>query len=388
MIRYLVLIPLLLLSYGGISQSISASGPVSFCAGGSVTLSVTNTAGITGYQWIKDGINIPGQTTVSINVGTSGSYTVKLDRSALNPDTTIGPVVVSSNPIPVANFSFTPNGACSGTAVVFTAAITSGTAPFSYKWDFGDGGNSVAANPSHSFTSLGCGTGTFTVKLTVTDSRGCSHTISKTVSVLQAPDVQIKDLNIFSPFNNCSNSPTVANPTYTLTVDNNSPDKACISGYNINWGDGNIKNNVTFPITHTYLFLGAYNLLVSAAGINGCNNSKTYVIANQSNPAGSLGTLGSTTNLCAPAVVPFTVSNWVLNSPGTNYTLSFGDGTSVTIPHPLNTKLTDDTIYHEYKISSCPTSSFTAILSVQNACDRTPYTAGNIQIRVKPTADF
>ncbi len=388
MIRYLVLIPLLLLSYVGISQSISASGPVSFCAGGNVSLTVGNTAGITGYQWIKDGSNIPGQTSASINTGTSGSYTVKLNRTAPNPDTTIGPVVVSSNPIPVANFTFTPNNACSGTAAVFTATITSGTAPFSYKWDFGDGGSSVAANPSHSFTSLGCGTGSFTVKLIVTDSRGCSNTITKIVSVLQAPDVQIKDLNIFSPFNNCSNSPTVANPTYNLTVDNNSPDKVCISGYNINWGDGNIENNVTFPISHTYLLLGAYNLVVSAAGTNGCNNSKTYVIANQSNPAGSLGTLGSTTNLCAPAVVPFTVSNWTLNSPGTNYTLSFGDGTSVTIPHPLNANFTDDTIYHQYKISSCPTPSFTAILTVQNACDRTPYTAGNIQIRIKPTADF
>ena len=94
------------------------------------------------------------------------------------------------------------------------------------------------------------------------------------MSVLQAPDVQINDLNIFSPFNNCSNSPTVANPTYNLTVDNNSPDKSCISGYNINWGDGNIENNVTFPISHTYLLLGAYNLVVSAAGTNGCNNSK------------------------------------------------------------------------------------------------------------------
>ena len=209
MIRYLVLIPLLLLSYVGISQSISASGPVSFCAGGSVTLTVNNTAGITGYQWIKDGADVTGQTAVSISTGTSGSYAVKLSRTAPNPDTTIGPVIVSSNPIPVANFTFTPNNACSGTAVAFTAAITSGTAPFSYNWDFGDGGSSVAANPSHSFTSLGCSIGTFTVKLIVTDSKGCSNTISKTVSVLQAPDVQIKDLNFFNPFNNCTNSPTV-----------------------------------------------------------------------------------------------------------------------------------------------------------------------------------
>ena len=389
MIRYLVLISLLLLSYVGNSQSISASGPVSFCAGGSVTLTVNNTAGITGYQWIRDGSNIPGQTTASISTGTSGSYTVKLDRAAPATDTTIGPIIISANPNPTFDFSFTPNNACSGSNVGFTSTVTGGTPGYNYSWDFGDGSASTQANPTHAFTSLGCGTGTFTVKLMVTDSKGCTNTaVSKLVSVKQAPDVTLKDQNIFSPFNNCTNSPTVANPSYTLTVDNNSPSASCISSYNINWGDGNTQNGVSFPLSHTYTALGAYNLVVTGIGSNGCNNTKTYVIANQSNPAGSLGTLGSTTNLCAPANVPFTISNWTLNSPGTSYILSFGDGKSVTLTHPLNPDFTTDTVNHVYTTSSCPISSYTALLQVVNACRITPYTAGSIEIRIKPTADF
>ncbi|MFZ4057372.1 MAG: PKD domain-containing protein, partial [Ferruginibacter sp.] len=158
------------------------------------------------------------------------------------------------------------------------------------------------------------------------------------------------------------------------------------------WGDGNISTGLTaanFPLTHTYTQLGAFNLAVTGFGANGCNYTKTYVVANQSNPAGSLGTLGSTINLCAPALVPFTIGNWQINSPGTIYVLDFGDGTSVTLTHPLNATLTNDTVYHTYTTSSCPASpSFTATLSVINACDVTPYTAGNIQVRIKPTAEF
>ncbi len=372
----------LLYTICGFSQTITASGPTSFCAGGNVTLSVSPTTGITGYVWSNSA------TSTTITVNTSGSYSVKLTRTS-KPDTTIGPMIVTANPKPVVDFSISSNTACSGDNITFTSIISSGTPGYSYVWDYGDGSPlGSGATPSHSFTSIGCGTGTFNVKLTVTDSKGCSNSITKLVSVKQAPDVQLSDQNAFSPFNNCSNSPTAANPTYTLIVNNISPSVGCITSYNINWGDGNTQAGVSFPLTHTYNTLGAFNLTVTAAGSNGCSNSKTYVVANQSNPAGSLGTLGSTTNLCAPAVVPFTISNWKLNSPGTRYVLEFGDGNSVTLNHPLNAALTDDTVNYSYTTSSCPSPSYTAILRVINACDNTPYTAGNIQIRVKPTADF
>lgn len=367
------------------SQTISPAGSATYCAGGSVTLTVNGAAGGTTFQWKKDGANV-GTNSNTFSANSNGNYTVVLTGGS---NATLGPVAVSSTPNPTSDFSFTPN-TCSGNNVVFTSNIGSGTGPFNYSWDFGDGSTSTNANPSHPFVSLGCGTGTFSVKLSVADSKGCVSNIqTKTVSVLQAPDVQLSDPNdAFTPFNNCKNTPNEANPNYILTVANASPSISCISSYNINWGDGNTQNNVTFPLTHTYTKLGAFNLSVTGLGNNGCSYTKTYTVANQSNPAGSLGTLGSTTNLCAPATVPFTISNWTLNSPGTAYELDFGDGTSVRLNHPLNPGLTPDTINHVYNTSSCPFPSYTATLRVINACDNTPYTAGNIQIRIKPTADF
>ena len=66
---------------------------------------------------------------------------------------------------PSAAFNFLANGG----NYAFTDLSTG--SPSSWSWDFGDGGTSTAANPSHAFTS----TGTFTVCLTVTNICGTGN---------------------------------------------------------------------------------------------------------------------------------------------------------------------------------------------------------------------
>ncbi|GLB52333.1 hypothetical protein NBRC110019_13730 [Neptunitalea chrysea] len=283
---------------------------------------------------------------------------------------------------------------CSGTSISFNATVTGGTGTYSYLWDFGDGDTSTQTSPAHSFSPTnGCGSQTYTVQLTVTDGIGTVGSGTTTISVLKRPHVDIEDADVpWDPFRNCDNNPTPSNPNYTINVNNISNSSSCTSSYTLNWGDG--TSSVTnlsytdFPLTHTYTQLGAFDLTITAYGSNGCNSSKTYVVANQTNPAGSLGTLGNTTGLCAPETVPFTISNWEYNSPGTEYTIDFGDGESITLQHPLNTTGDVETINHLYTTSSCPDPTFTATLTVTNACDGTPYTAGNIQIRIQPEAEF
>jgi large repetitive protein len=360
---------------------ITYTGAASFCQGGSKLLTApTGTL----FQWIKDGVNISsGGTSATYTATAAGSYSVIVNGDTSNA------VVLIVTPNPVADFTFTDN-LCSGTAVPFTSTITSGTAPFTYTWDFGDGGNSSAQNPTHAFTSVGCGTKTFNVKLTVTDANGCTYTTAvKLVNIKQAPDVQLTDPDIFTPFSNCDKSPTAANPDFLLTVNNSSPSLSCITKYDLDWGDGTVQLNVSFPTSHTYNQLGTFNLIVTTTANNGCVNSKSYLVANQSNPGAGFGTIpNTTTGLCAPAAVPLLISDWQNNSPGTTYLLNFGDGTSITLTHPLNNNFTTDTITHVYTKSSCPSSTFTATLTVLNACSPTPYSAGNIQVRIKPTAAF
>jgi len=301
---------------------------------------------------------------------------------------------------PTGTFTIINNNTCSGTTVQFTSSVT-GIGTLSYVWDYGDpasGANntSSAQDGSHVYDILGCGSSTVTVKLTVTDAGATIPNVlivSQTVTIKQRPDVRLADNNTLNNFRNCDNNPTLANPNFIVKVNNISPSAGCITSYTLDWGDGSATlsglTNASFPITHTYTQLGAYNLSISAVGTNGCSSTKIYIIANQSNPAGGLATLGATTGLCAPTNIPFVISYWELNSPGTTYNLNFGDGVTLTLPHPLNLTGTPQTINHVYTKSSCPTpATYTVTLNAINACATTPYTAGNIQISNRPTADF
>jgi PKD repeat protein len=94
---------------------------------------------------------------------------------------------------PNVNFSFTSDGSCSGTPIIFTSTV-SGIAPFKYSWDFGDGTTSTDSNPKHVFNATGCGSQNFTVKLTVTDKNGEVNSVTKTVAVKQKPDLKFTNL--------------------------------------------------------------------------------------------------------------------------------------------------------------------------------------------------
>jgi PKD repeat protein len=74
-------------------------------------------------------------------------------------------------------FQFTVHGATGPFPVDFTNTSTGDAQGVS--WDFGDGSSSVAVNPSHSYNS----TGTYTVKLTVTDSNNKTSTYQTPVSI-------------------------------------------------------------------------------------------------------------------------------------------------------------------------------------------------------------
>jgi PKD repeat protein len=68
-------------------------------------------------------------------------------------------------PPPVADFSGTPTSGPAPLAVQFTDESTGAT---SWSWTFGDGGNSAAQNPSHTYTDPGV----YTVSLTATNAVG------------------------------------------------------------------------------------------------------------------------------------------------------------------------------------------------------------------------
>lgn len=302
---------------------------------------------------------------------------------------------------PTVDFNFSNGGTCSGTPVTFNPVIA-GVGPFKYVWNFGDGTpNATNSKPNHSFTALGCGSQNFSVTLTVTDANGGVNSVTKTVSVLQKPDLKFVDQNnpgSNKPFERCGDNNS--NPKYTITVGNNSSSAGCITAYSVDWGDGNSEANVTFPKSHQYQKLGSFNMVITANGTNTCSNSITYVVKNSNNPIGALIAPGNTTNLCVPvAPMDFAIGSWGLNPSDTNYQVDYGDGTyqsytqaqleSSVYYNKLNPQASQNfPIPHKYTRANCDTNGSTVNLTITTSCGSTYLNAGPIIILDVPVISY
>ncbi len=341
---------------------------------------------------------------VPVITATAKNITFKItkikDSSSPEKDQDVSKTI-TINTLPIGDFSFNNNNTCSGTNIQFSATAN-GKAPFTYTWNFGDNSTSTLQNPTHSFISLGCGNEIFKVILTLTDANGCSVTVTKDINVTQKPDINFTDAkNPFNHFSNCGNA-SIANPNFSIEVNNNSKSSGCIGSYTLDWGDGSpVINNVTFPIPHTYTKLGAFNLVINAKGNNGCENQITYIVKNVTNPSVGVTSPGTTTNLCAPTEeLKFEIAKWGNNSPGTIYNVDYGDAT------PIVTLYQEDLIKtpyynfgdpsssqnypipHSYKKSNCPEKEFIVTVTASNVCSSTTGTVNNITVLTKPGTDF
>jgi uncharacterized repeat protein (TIGR01451 family) len=93
-------------------------------------------------------------------------------------DTADNSYTVTSNAkvSPVANFtSNSPQIYCYN--ITFNGTATCGTPPYTYDWDFCDGGNSTEQNTSHRYSA----SGTYDMTLTVTDANGCTNSTTRQV---------------------------------------------------------------------------------------------------------------------------------------------------------------------------------------------------------------
>lgn len=138
------------------TANITPSGATTFCQGGSVTLSANSG---TSYIWST------GATTQSINVTTSGTFTVTVTGSAGSAISS--PLSVTVNAKPSNSISYTGSlTICQGNSIALSSSATTGT----YLWSNGATTKSINAASA----------GTYTV--TVTGTNGCS-TASTPVTV-------------------------------------------------------------------------------------------------------------------------------------------------------------------------------------------------------------
>jgi uncharacterized repeat protein (TIGR01451 family) len=256
--------------------TITPSGPTTFCAGGSVTL--TAPAGMQSYNWSN------GATSQSIVVTSSGSFSVTLT----NPQgcsATSAATAVTVNPAPVA--TITPSGPttfCNGGSVTLTAPAGMSA----YNWSNGATTQSIAVNTSGSFT------------VTVTNGSGCSTTSAPTtVNTNGAPPVSITPSG---PTSFCTGGSVTLTATPGFT------------GYN--WSNGATTQSITVTNSGTFT--------VTATTGAGCSSTSSAVTVTVSSSAG-------TVYITAPGAVNAGSTGNTASVPagpgGTTYSWSIGNGT-------------------------------------------------------------
>ena len=119
-------------------SAITASGPLSFCTGSSVTLSVPFVAGYT-YQWyfgvtVASATPISGGTSASYTTSTSGYYYVKVTTPAgCTTNSAAAPALVTVVDLPVIHHT-TPLAMCWGSHVSLSLGISPTAPGITFQW--------------------------------------------------------------------------------------------------------------------------------------------------------------------------------------------------------------------------------------------------------------
>ncbi len=197
----------------GLSPVISASGPVSFCEGGSVTLSSNASSG---------NIWNTGATTPSIQVTESGNYFVSRSPNTICGSLNSNTVTVNVLPVPAAPV-IAANGPatfCIGDSVVLQADQANGVL-----WSNGQTGQSITANSAGTYTA------------TYTNMQGCTSPPSNAVTITVLSNTYYAD----------SDGDGYGDPASTVQNCN------VPVGYVTNNSDCNDNNNQVYPGAVEYL---------------------------------------------------------------------------------------------------------------------------------------
>jgi hypothetical protein len=161
---------------------LTASGPVTFCTPGNVTLSANSGTGLV-YQWVRNGIVIPGATSTSYMVSTGGSYACQVGNSCGVTNSNIIIVTVIAAPAAPGIIAGSVTGVCASLKTYSINAVPDATG---YTW---------APPPGATVTT---GQGTLSAGITFTGTFGsglvsvvavnsCGSSAASSLSVSGAP---------------------------------------------------------------------------------------------------------------------------------------------------------------------------------------------------------
>lgn len=314
----------------------SVTNPVTFSTNPTATFTVNNSnqcvnnnsfvftntsVGGATYSWNFGDATTSTLASPSKSFTSAGVYSVKLIVTTANGcrDSVTQVVTVFAKPTPSFNVVGTTN--CSSNLTITLNNTTPAALGNTYMWSFGDGTNSVAANPSKTYSSIG----TYTIKLVVVNGNGCVDSITKDITISTKPIAAFTVSDTIQ----CSSGIAIA---FTDASAN-----TATPAYYYDFGDGTFSL-VQNP-TKTYTTAGTYIVKMVVTNANGCKDSTTKTIRIVTKPVASF-TIPNY-NGCGNAATSFAFSNTSTNA--TSYVWDFGDGTTSTLTNPTKTYTTTGT---------------------------------------------
>ncbi len=186
-------------------------------------------------------------------------------------------VIQIQNRPPIAAFASSPNSALTGVSIILNATASSDSdgSIISYLWNFGDGSTGSGQITNHAYTT----SGSYLVRLTVTDNSAATATADTTVIIQNRPPL-----------------PSITASTSTVSVGasvsfdataSNDPD-GTITSYSWDFGDGTPGAGPT--ASHTFSNAGTFTVRLSITDNNGSTASTVYTVTVQTPSSSSENT--------------------------------------------------------------------------------------------------
>lgn len=318
-----------------------SAAPTTGCNNLTVQFTNTSAGNPTSFNW-----SFPGGTPSSSNLenpvvvyNTPGVYSVTFTAmNAAGSGTITQTNLVNIVTSPVAGFTTT------NSTNIYSFANTS-TGATTYSWDFGDGGSSTVANPSHTYTV----DGTYTVVLTSTNNCGTS-TSTQVLTVVTPPVANFTATGV----NGCA----------PLSVTFNNTSSANATSFVWLFPGGNPATSTLANPTVVYANPGIYSVTLTAMNSVGSSNVTQNSFVN-------VGTVPSPNFVASGNGASYSFSN--ASAGATSYSWSFGDGGTSNAENPSHFYTMDGT--------------YTVVLTASNACG-TATSTQTLTVTTPPSASF
>lgn len=313
------MISLLCLQLGALAQLKAnfTATPLNGCSPLVVYFSDQSTGDPASWRWDLGNGVISTLKNPSVTYFNPGTYSIKLTvKNVSGADSIMKQQYITVYANPVVDFDSPDTTGCFPKTVQFSDKSLAGSGSISkWEWDFGDGTISSQQNPAHIYTS----SGNFNVSLKVTNSFGCSKTVTKTQYVKISEGVKAS----FS-----INSPGLCAAPVTVQFNNKSTGTAV--SYVWDFGDGT-NSSETNP-SHSYNTNGNYTVTLVAISTQGCRD--TLKKQNLLNIGTNRSNFSMPDSVCSGKEFSFTNTSSPLPA---SAKWNFGDGTFSDSLHPLKT---------------------------------------------------